>query len=112
MRHHWGLNSILNKNLNAQENQATNISNEVIAEEIIDAETGEVFIEKTKKSEKKNQKPNLQNPDGGIVTRSMPLDISNVAFVDPSSRKATRLGFKVEADSKKVRFAKASGNLV
>ena len=61
---------------------------------------------------KKNQKPNMQNPDGGIVTRAMPLDISNVAFVDPSSRKATRLGFKVEADSKKVRFAKASGNLV
>lgn len=61
---------------------------------------------------KKHQKANMQNPDGGITTRPMPLDISNVAFVDPKTKKATRLGFKVEGDSKKVRIAKASGNLV
>ena len=61
---------------------------------------------------KKHQKPDMQNPDGGIVTRSMPLDISNVAFVDPKTKKATRLGFKMEEGSKKARFAKASGSLV
>ena len=61
---------------------------------------------------KKNQKPDMQNPDGGIVSRPMPLDISNVAFVDPKTKKATRLGFKMDENNKKVRFAKASGNKV
>ncbi len=61
---------------------------------------------------KKNQKPDMQNPDGGIVSRPMPLDISNVAFVDPKTKKATRLGYKVEEGNKKVRVAKASGTKV
>lgn len=61
---------------------------------------------------KKNQKPDMQNPEGGIVSRPMPLDISNVAFVDPKSKKATRLGYKVEEGNKKVRVAKASGTNV
>jgi CRISPR-associated endonuclease Csn1 len=57
LRHNWGLNSILNPNLDKQENQANEAVIEDLAEEIIDAETGEVFVEKTKKIEKKNQKP-------------------------------------------------------
>jgi len=50
----------------------------------------------------------MKNPDGGIVDKSMPIAISNVALVDPKTRKATRVGYKIEA-GQKVRFAKKSG---
>jgi large subunit ribosomal protein L24 len=55
-------------------------------------------------------------PDGGIVTEPAPIHISNVALIDPSSKKPTRIGAKVETvtvngKSKVVRtrIAKKSG---
>ena len=48
------------------------------------------------------------NQEGGIVTKEAPIHLSNIAFADPSSGKATRVGFKIEGD-KKVRVAKRSG---
>jgi large subunit ribosomal protein L24 len=38
--------------------------------------------------------------DGGIVTEPAPIHISNVALVDPSTKKATRIGSKVETVTK------------
>jgi len=38
--------------------------------------------------------------DGGIVTEPAPIHISNVALVDPTTKKATRLGSKVETVTK------------
>ena len=57
---------------------------------------------------KKHVKPDMKNPDGGIVDKAMPIAISNVALVDPKTRKPTRVGYKIEA-GQKVRFAKKSG---
>ena len=90
LRHHWGLNSILNKNLNAQENQATNISNEVIAEEIIDAETGKVFIEKTKKSEKKNQKPKNRDDHRHHAVDAIVIAMTETRLLQQISRDNSR----------------------
>lgn len=45
---------------------------------------------------------------GGRLPRAMPVDLSNLAIVDPKEGGATRVGFRVE-DGKKVRFAKKSG---
>lgn len=59
---------------------------------------------------KKHQKQ-TQTEQGGILTREAPLHISNVALADPSTGKATRVGFKIE-DGKKVRVAKASGEVI
>ena len=59
---------------------------------------------------KKHQKQ-TQTEQGGILTREAPLHISNVALQDPSTGKATRVGFKIE-DGKKVRVAKASGEVI
>ncbi len=59
---------------------------------------------------KKHQKQ-TQTEQGGILSKEAPLHISNVALKDPSSGKATRVGFKVE-DGKKVRVAKASGEVI
>jgi large subunit ribosomal protein L24 len=49
---------------------------------------------------------------GGIETMAAPLHISNVAHKDPRSGKATRIGFKILEDGRKVRFAKASGEVI
>jgi large subunit ribosomal protein L24 len=49
---------------------------------------------------------------GGIVSIAAPIHISNVAHKDPKSGKATRVGFKVLEDGRKVRFAKSSGEVI
>ena len=49
------------------------------------------------------------NPNGGIVEKEAPIDISNVMLVVKG--KTTRVGFKVE-DGKKVRFAKSTGEVI
>jgi large subunit ribosomal protein L24 len=50
---------------------------------------------------------------GGIETHEAPIHVSNVALVDPKTKKPTRIGFRVEknADGKtvRVRYAKSSG---
>jgi large subunit ribosomal protein L24 len=48
---------------------------------------------------------------GGIVTKEMPIHISNIALVDASG-KPTRVGFRFAADGRKVRFAKRTGDSI
>ncbi|WP_375203167.1 50S ribosomal protein L24 [Hyphococcus sp.] len=59
---------------------------------------------------KKHQKQTPQQ-EGGIITRETSIHVSNVALKDPSTGKPTRVGFKIE-DGKKVRVAKASGEVI
>ena len=59
---------------------------------------------------KKHQRQ-TQTEQGGIITKEAPLHVSNVALKDPSTGKPTKVGFKVE-DGKKVRVAKASGEVI
>lgn len=49
---------------------------------------------------------------GGIISKEMPLHVSNVALVNPATGKADRVGFKVLEDGKKVRFFKSNGEVV
>jgi large subunit ribosomal protein L24 len=63
---------------------------------------------------RKNTKVNYQGQrgakEGGIVTQEALIHISNVALVDPDSKKATRAGYRTDAaENKKVRVARASG---
>ncbi|MEQ9520682.1 MAG: 50S ribosomal protein L24 [Parvibaculum sp.] len=60
----------------------------------------------------KRHEKQTQTSAGGIATREAKLDLSNVAYVDPKNGKATRVGFKVLEDGKKVRVAKASGEVI
>jgi large subunit ribosomal protein L24 len=48
---------------------------------------------------------------GGIVTKESPIHVSNIAHIDPSGGKATRVGFKI-VGGQKVRFAKKSGEVL
>jgi large subunit ribosomal protein L24 len=49
-----------------------------------------------------------QNEQGGRVPKEMPIDLSNLALVDPKNGGPTRVGFRF-VEGKKVRFAKRSG---
>lgn len=60
---------------------------------------------------KRHTKPSQENA-GGIISKEMPINISNVAFMDPKTQKATRLGVKMDKDGHKVRVAKKSGEVV
>ena len=60
----------------------------------------------------KHTKPNAKKPQGGIEKQEAPIHISNLQPVDPKSGKATRIGRKVNADGKLVRYAKKSGGEV
>ena len=60
---------------------------------------------------KKHVKPNpMKGTQGGVVDKTMPIHVSNVALVDANG-KPSRVGIKVE-DGKKVRFLKTTGTVV
>ncbi len=52
-----------------------------------------------------------QNSQGGRVPQAMPIQLSNLALVDPKDGGPTRVGFRME-DGKKVRYAKKSGEVI
>ncbi len=59
---------------------------------------------------KKHTKPNpLKGTTGGIVEKAMPIHQSNVAMFNSASGKADRVGIKLQADGKRVRVFKSSG---
>lgn len=61
---------------------------------------------------KKHVKPNpMTGEQGGIVSKEMPIDASNVALYNPETKKADRVGVKVEGD-KKLRVFKSNGKAV
>jgi len=53
-----------------------------------------------------------QRQQGGIISKEAPIHLSNLAHVDPKSGEATRVGFKLLNDGRKVRFAKKSGEVI
>ena len=59
---------------------------------------------------KRHTRPS-QTSAGGIISKEAPIDVSNVALIDPETGKATRVGFKV-VDGEKVRVAKKSGKVI
>ncbi len=61
---------------------------------------------------KRHVRPTQWDPEGGIRTFEAPIDVSNVAHIDPKDGKPTRVGFKVLKDGKKVRVAKRSGEVI
>mgnify|MGYP001567031113 CR=1 FL=1 len=56
---------------------------------------------------KKHLKRSSKNPQGGIIDKPMPINLSNLMLLDPSQDKPTRVGYR-QAGSSKVRFTKLS----
>jgi len=50
--------------------------------------------------------------EGGIVSKEMPIHISNLAHLDPKDDKPTRVGYKTLEDGRKVRVARRSGEVI
>ena len=71
-------------------------------------ETGKVIVEGVNVA-KKHQAPSRADQQGGIIDKAMPIDVSNVAVVSPKDGKATRVGYKINADGSKVRVCKRTG---
>ena len=62
---------------------------------------------------KKHVKANpMRGEPGGIVSKEVALDISNVAIVNPATGKGDRVGFKILDDNRKVRVFKSNGEVV
>ncbi|UFN50242.1 50S ribosomal protein L24 [Roseomonas sp. OT10] len=61
---------------------------------------------------KRHSKPRGMNQPGGIQEKEASIDLSNLALLDPKSGKPTRVGFRIQDDGKKVRVAKASGEVL
>ena len=59
----------------------------------------------------KHTKPSAKSPQGGIVKKEAPIQISNISLIDPKTKEATRVGIRVEGD-KKVRFSKKSNQVL
>ena len=59
---------------------------------------------------KKHQKSTRATMQAGIIDREMPLDASNVAVL--SEGRASRIGYRTEADGSKVRIAKRTGEVL
>lgn len=54
-------------------------------------------------------KPSRRNPQGGRLSKEMPVDASNVMLIDPATGKTTRVGVRYLQDGSKELFAKKSG---
>ena len=64
-------------------------------------------------SVKKHQKPNPTSGSvGGILSREMPIHISNVAIYNFTLQKADRIGFRLDADNNKTRIFRSNGQLI
>lgn len=57
----------------------------------------------------KSTKPTAKHPQGGIVKMEAPINLSNLALIDPKSGKPTRVGIRVNEKGEKVRYSKKSG---
>ena len=57
---------------------------------------------------KRHQRQTAQQ-EGGIISKELPVHLSNIALADPKDGKPTRVGFKIGNDGRKVRVAKRSG---
>ena len=60
----------------------------------------------------KRHQRQTQTQQAGIVSKEAPVQLSNIAHVDPKTGKATRVGLKTLGDGRRVRFAKKSGEVI
>ena len=59
----------------------------------------------------KHEKPSAKNPQGGIVKKEAPIQISNLSLIDSKSGETTRVGYEIR-DGKKVRVSKKSNEVI
>jgi len=58
---------------------------------------------------KRHRKPTQLQPQGGVVEITKPIWVSKVGLLDSNAKKPSRVGYKLDKDSKKIRVMKSSG---
>lgn len=58
---------------------------------------------------KRHRKPTNLHPQGGIFELTKPIDVSKVGLVEPTTKKPSRVGYKINQAGKKIRFIHATG---
>jgi large subunit ribosomal protein L24 len=72
----------------------------------VDKEKRRVVIERLNMA-KRHTRPNpKKNPQGGVIEREAPIDISNVMLVCPACGQSTRVGYRFVDDDTKVRICR------
>jgi len=75
-----------------------------------------VFVEglnMVKRAERPRSQGDLKNAQaGGIIEKEGPIDVSNVMLLDPKDNKPTRIGVRLDAGGKRVRYSKRTGEAV
>ena len=61
---------------------------------------------------KRHTKPRGMGQPGGILEVEAPIHLSNLMLVDPKSDKPTKVGFRTLDDGRKVRVARATGEVI
>ncbi len=61
---------------------------------------------------KKHVKPQGMGKPGGIIEQEATIHLSNLALIDPKTDKPTRVGFRVLEGGRKVRVARATGDVI
>lgn len=61
---------------------------------------------------KKHQKPSRKYPQGGIIEKEAPINISKVLLICPKCDKPTRIGARFLEDGRKVRVCKKCGEVI
>ena len=76
----------------------------------VDRESGKALVEGVNRV-KKHIRRSQKYPQGGVLSKEMPVQLSNLAYVCGSCQKATRLGARFLADGSKERFCKKCGEV-
>ena len=58
---------------------------------------------------KRHQKATSETMQGGIIDKTMPIDVSNVAILSPADGKPTRVGYRFSESGEKIRICKRTG---
>ena len=61
---------------------------------------------------KRHTKASGVGSPGGIIEKEGPIHLSNVMLIDPKTDKPTKVGFRVLEGGRKVRVARASGEVI
>lgn len=60
----------------------------------------------------KHVKVSEKLPEGGRISKEMPIHVSNVSHIDPKTDRACKVGYKFLADGQKVRYSRRSGEII
>ena len=74
----------------------------------VDRQKNKIIVEGINKVYK-HVRRSQRNPQGGRLSKEMPIWVSNVMILCPETNKPTRIGIRFLADGTKERFAKCSG---